>query len=211
MPLAFCTSTAAFGVASAPTSPVPTVTASVPPAVFHSDSLFEIARTDFTAERQSAVTAIAGATSVVDAAQAALDASAGKTLTEDSRAQLAAALDLARLHLGFATAEMSDATADADFSVPVGALFTDRPNVEESTTTLSRLTFRWADQLATLDPGLPVAVQGVTDAVSAWNAEQARLAAIEAARVAAVEAARVAAEQAAAQAQAAAAARVVRS
>ncbi|WP_134520932.1 hypothetical protein [Cryobacterium frigoriphilum] len=202
VPLAFCTSTAAFGVASVPTSPKSAVTASVPPGISHSASLFEAALIDYTTERASAESAIEAETSVVANAQTALDASAGKTLTEDSRAVLAPALDLARLHLGFATAEMTAATADADFTVPVDGLFTDRPNVGESTATLDRLTFSWADKLASLDSGLPAAVQGVTDAVAAWNAEQARLAAIEAARLAAIEAARVAAEQAAAAAAA---------
>lgn len=208
VPLVFGTGAAAFGVTLETPNPKTTVTSSVPPAAFHSEWLFDNALADYTVERRNAVTAIEAGTSVVETAQVALDASAGKTLTEDSRVGLGSAIDLARLHLGFATSEMADATAASDFTVPVASPFTDVPNVGESTATLTRLTFAWADKLESLDPGLPAAVQGVTDAVTAWNVEQARLAAIEAARVAAVEADRVAAEQAAAR-QAAAAARSV--
>lgn len=156
------------------------------------EAQFQSALVTFNRGRLLAIEQVAVAKSVVASARLTLDASAGKVLDEEARVALGADIRLEDLRVAFATQELEQANRRSDFTHAVDSYFSERPGVEEATTTLTSIRFVWAANLATVGEHLDRPVQAVKDAVVAWQAEQARLAAEAAARA---EAARAEAAQ----------------
>lgn len=147
--------------------------------VYLSESQYLDAVAGFTDARLQATGTIAVARSVVASAQLALDTIGRETL------RIAAAEE-----------ELESAARSADRAVdgatPASSFFSGRPAFVEAAATLRRLTFPTASGLTFVRGNLAGPVKAVTDAVTAWHAEQARVAAVKAARAAAAKAAQAA-------------------
>ena len=172
-----------------------------PPAhatVYLSESQYLDAVADFTDARLQATGTIAVARSVVASAQLALDRSSGKVRSEASRAALLYAIGRETLRIAAAEEELESAALAVDGVTPASSFFSGRPAFVEAAATLRRLTFPTASGLTSVRGNLAGPVKAVTDAVTAWHAEQARVAAVTAVRAAAAKAAAAQAARAAA-------------
>lgn len=164
--------------------------------VYLSESQYLDAVAGFTDARLQATGTIAVARSVVASAQLALDTSSGKVRSEASRAALLDTIQRETLRIAGAEEELERAGSSADRAVdgatPASSFFSGRPAFVEAAATLRRLTFPTASGLTSVRGNLAGPVKAVTDAVTAWHAEQARVAAVKAARAAAAKAAQAA-------------------
>lgn len=127
------------------------------------------------ASQASAANAIARADAKIAAARVTLTDSAGKVLSEEPRAALAATLVLAttqvaaaREQLSFAKEGISATTTDPGYLSPGAGLRT-------VTATLTALQFDDATELTTLTDALASPVQAVKDAVALWQADFDRI------------------------------------
>jgi hypothetical protein len=172
-----------------------------PPAhatAYLSESQYLDAVADFTDARLQATGTIAVARSVVASAQLSLDRSSGKVRSEASRAALLYAIGRETLRIAAAEEELESAALAVDGVTPASSFFSGRPAFVEAAATLRRLTFPTASGLTSVRGNLAGPVKAVTDAVTAWHADQARVAAVTAARAAAAKAAAAQAARAAA-------------
>ena len=177
--------------------------------VYLSESQYLGAVADFQDARLQATGTIAVARSVVASAQLKLDNSAGKVLKETSRTALQDVIRLENGRVAAAEDEIARAGWAADAATSTAGSFSGRPAFVQAAATLRQLTFPAAADLASVRGNLAGPVKAVTDAVTAWHAEQARIAAEKAAKATAA-AAKAAKATAAAHAAAVAAAKAAR-
>ena len=165
-------------------------------------SLYEGAVGAFKERRLQAIGAIAVAESVVASARLVLDASEKKVLSQSSRAALLKQIRAEQARIASAKQEIARGNRITDPSYRAGSYFAERPGLHAETAVLGAYRFAAASGLAVGRENLAAPVKAVQDAVTAWKAEQARIAA---------EKARIAAEKAAARAAADRAARAATS
>ena len=147
----------------------------------------------FTAQRDSAASMIGDAVAVLAPARIALADSAGRVLTEGTRAELAAVIRSTTIEAARADGVLDQAGRLVDSHRSTGSYFSAWADFSAAA---GRLQSGIDDSLAALTDELARATEAVAAAVADWQAEQERLAVEEAAQAAQAQAARVAAEPA---------------
>lgn len=168
-------------------------TAAAPVSTSVTQSLYQGAVGGFKLRRLQAIGEIAVAESVVASARLVLDTSSGKVLSEKSRAALLERIRIEEARVASARQEIEVGNRITDPSFRAGSYFAERPGLHVETAVLGAYRFPAASGLAVGRENLAAPVKAVQKAVTAWKAEQARIAA---------EKARIAAEKAAARAAA---------
>ncbi|MEO6200894.1 MAG: hypothetical protein ABIX44_07010 [Cryobacterium sp.] len=161
------------------------------------ESLYSGAVGDFKLRRLQAIGAIAVAESVVASAQLALDTSAGKVLSQAARTALLETIRAEEARVASAKREIERGNRITDPSFRPGSYFAARAGLHTETAALGAYRFAAASGLVVGRQNLAAPVTAVRDAVTAWQAEQVRIAAekaAKAARIAAAKAAHLAAE-----------------
>lgn len=163
-------------------------------SVLHSHAAEDAARTSYhvaldqlTSRRGEAQHRITVAEDALATAQKTLDASNGKTLDESTRTALADTIRQDTQLIGVAKAEQKLISTGAAHRQPRPGFW--GPQFLPATERTNAVTFVSASHLLPIPVALTAAVGHVNDAVAAYNAEQARLAAIKAAEEAAARAA----------------------
>ena len=157
------------------------------------ETRYNAAVATFIADRAQALRLIGSARADIAATEVVYQQSAvtiGKSVEHaDLRHQIASGQRL----VDRAVRELDRANATIDFSPSRGEHFATRPDLATQTDVLEGIRFDRAADLTSLQETLATSERVVADAVTAWQVEQARLAAEAAARVEAarVEAARV--------------------
>jgi hypothetical protein len=160
----------------------------------HHDSVIRIARANYTSALQVETTVraraaekVASASEAVTNAESVLDGSNGKVLSEDSRTALLGSIIKSISLITAAESQLGrDRTVGAD--KPAGASFWG-DDYYVAARALNTYHYAAASRLDSITASLIAPTTAVTDAVSAWTAEQARIAAAKAAAAAAAAAA----------------------
>ena len=167
---------------------------STPAASLLIEYTYNAAVTTFTNDRAQAVRRIDSARADLAAAELAWQSSADTIGESAARTELRRQIERGLSRVDQAVRELDRANSTSDFSQASAEHLVSRPNLATQTAVLGGIRFDRATALADLQLSLTASERVMAEAVAAWHAEQARLAAEEAARV---EAARAAVEQAA--------------
>lgn len=181
------------GSAAGPSTTGPSTTsrAALPTAAEQARAPYLVAVAGFTAQRRAQTESIGRATVGLESAGRTLAGSAGRVLDETGRIELADGIRALEAVVARAGRSIHQANQLVDSHRSSGSYFSASAEFTQAT---DRLRDGSGEALDLRTAEVTVAAQTVTDAVTAWQAEQNRLAAEEAARQAAAEAARLAAE-----------------
>jgi hypothetical protein len=137
---------------------------------------FDAAYTSFLGTQSTVSAIVNDAETALAAAETTLADSAGKVMVDDSRVQLAAAIDTARQRIAATDTELATVESDADAAtVQDAGFFTLGAGYREGADTLASYSVESAEALRTVPDELAGPVQAVVDAVAEWQAEQDRI------------------------------------
>jgi hypothetical protein len=137
---------------------------------------FDAAYKNFLGTQSTVSAIVSSAETALAAAETTLADSAGKVMVDDSRVQLAAAIDTARQRIAATDTELATVESDADAAtVQDAGFFTLGAGYREGADTLASYSVESAEALRTVPDELAGPVQAVVDAVAEWQAEQDRI------------------------------------
>jgi hypothetical protein len=137
---------------------------------------FDAAYNSFLSKQSTVSAIVSDAETAVAAAKATLADSDGKVMAEDSRVQLAAAIDTAQQRIAATDGELVGIESGADAATAQDVGFFDLgTGYREGAATLASYSADSAEPLRTVTEELAGPVQAVVDAVAEWQAEQDRI------------------------------------
>jgi hypothetical protein len=137
---------------------------------------FDAAYENFLGTQSTVSAIVSDAETALAAAETTLADSAGKVMVEDSRVQLAAAIDTAQQRIATTDSELAGIRSDADAATAQDTgFFTMGAGYRDGAETLTSYSSESAEALSTVADELAGPVQAVVDAVAEWQAEQDRI------------------------------------
>jgi hypothetical protein len=137
---------------------------------------FDAAYENFLGTQSTVSAIVSDAETALAAAETTLADSAGKVMVEDSRVQLAAAIDTAQQRIATTDSELAGIKSDADAATAQDTgFFTMGAGYRDGAETLTSYSSESAEALSTVADELAGPVQAVVDAVAEWQAEQDRI------------------------------------
>jgi hypothetical protein len=137
---------------------------------------FDAAYENFLGTQSTVSAIVSDAETALAAAETTWADSAGKVMVEDSRVQLAAAIDTAQQRIATTDSELAGIRSDADAATAQDTgFFTMGAGYRDGAETLTSYSSESAEALSTVADELAGPVQAVVDAVAEWQAEQDRI------------------------------------